>query len=145
MKLLFEDGLTEPVRRPRRIFEKLEYIGGVKYKGPRESDKLGPSWRELSVGHEVTLSPAAVERLERYSCEDRAGALQRRRRLGMSLAQSVAACAGVVVSCAPDLEITTAVSYAPATKTTKRLAFPAGSCWVRWYETKETAQHRTDR
>ena len=144
MKILFEDGVTEPVRRPRRVFEKLEYVGGIKYKGPREADKLGPSWRELAVGQEVTLSLAGVERLERYGCEDKAGALQRRRRIGLSLAQSVAFCAGVVVDCTADIEIMTSVTYAPATKVTNRLAFPGGSCWVRWYETKETAQHRTD-
>ena len=144
VKILFEDGLTEPVRKPRRVYEKLEYVGGVKLKGFRDSDKLGPSWRELAVGQEVTLATAAVERLARYGCDDKAGALQHQRRLGLSLARSVAACAGVVVDCAPDLEVMTSVTYAPATKTTNRLAFPGGSCWVRWYETKETAQHRTD-
>ncbi len=89
------------MQKPRHIFDKLDYVGGIKYKGPREPDKLGPSWREFAVGHEMTLGPAAVVRLERYGCDDKAGAVRFRRRFGMALAQSIAACAGVVVDCAP--------------------------------------------
>lgn len=108
----FESGQTKVVKQPRIIQENVTYAGKGVGKGPRETDGLGPSWKELYVGQRVTLSHEAIRRRELYRIKDSAG-IAERREMGDTVYKAAMMCTGVILDSIEDNQLQTDVTYAP--------------------------------